>query len=208
MRGKKKPKCGETERDTGRSMEALVARLPRMLSDSGRLMTGSRGRSESERAGATLRTGAPLSLGQSTQAAQPAPPAAKGGAASHPIHLSIHPSMHGAGLFSPQPSQCLISLINTKVNRRWKAPESWLHTAGSKVKQAPRAGLVHAALRDATIGAGSCFECVHVCDRTCMCKHEESRAAQHWHSGGSVFQTTRQSEVQSEVLSVVLIRAR
>lgn len=50
-RGGNKPKCGETERDTGRSMEALVARLPRMLSDSGRLMTGSSGHSESERAG-------------------------------------------------------------------------------------------------------------------------------------------------------------
>lgn len=97
---KKKPKCGETERDTGRSMEALVARLPRMLSDSGRLMTGSRGHSESERAGATLQTGAPLSLGQSAQAAQPAPPAATGGAASRPIHPSIHLSVHGAGFFS------------------------------------------------------------------------------------------------------------
>lgn len=88
--GKKMPKCGETERDTGRSTEAPVARLPRMLSDSGRLMTGSRGHSESERAGATLQTGAPLSLGQSTQAAQPAPPAGTGDAAFHP---SIYPFM-------------------------------------------------------------------------------------------------------------------
>lgn len=47
-----------------------------------------------------------------------------------------------------------------------------------------------------------------MCDRTCVCKHEESRAAQQWHSSGFVFQTARQSEVQSEVLSVVLIRAR
>lgn len=85
----KSQKCGETERDTGCSMEASVAWLPRMLSDSGWVMTGSRGHSESERAGATLETGAPLSLGQSAQAAQPAPPAATGGAASHLIYSSV-----------------------------------------------------------------------------------------------------------------------
>jgi len=80
--------CGETERD----MEALVAWLPRMLSDSGRLMTGSRGHSESQKAGETLQTGAPLSL---DQAARPAPPAATGDAPSRP-----HSSIHGAGFFA------------------------------------------------------------------------------------------------------------
>ena len=111
MRGEKKkePKCGETERDTGRSMEALVARLPRMLSDSGRLMTGSRGHSESERAGATLQTGAPLSLGQSTQAAQPAPPAATGGGRRLPSHPSIHSSLH---LCCPFPFPSTIPTLN------------------------------------------------------------------------------------------------
>lgn len=52
-------------------------------------MTGSRGHSESERAGATLETGAPLSLDQATQ---PAPPAATGGAASRLIRPSDRPS--------------------------------------------------------------------------------------------------------------------
>lgn len=55
----KKSKCGKTERAARRSTQALAARLPRMLSDSGRLMTGSRGHSESERAAATLRLGRP-----------------------------------------------------------------------------------------------------------------------------------------------------
>lgn len=108
MRGKKKKKkqeCGETERDTVRSVEALVARLPRMLSDSGRLMTGIRLHSESERAGATLHTGAPLSLGQSKQAAQPAPPAATG------CCLSSNPTIH----LSIYPIQCLIRLINRQL---------------------------------------------------------------------------------------------
>lgn len=76
-----------------------MAQVPRMLSDSGRLMTGSHSHSESERAGATLQTGAPLSLDQSTQAAQPAPPAAKGDAAS-----LIHPSMDLASLPSTIPN--------------------------------------------------------------------------------------------------------
>lgn len=49
MRDKKT--CGETERDTGRSVEAHVAPIPRMRSDSGQLMTGVRRHSESERAG-------------------------------------------------------------------------------------------------------------------------------------------------------------
>lgn len=102
---KKKQECGETERDTVRSVEALVARLPRMLSDSGRLMTGIRLHSESERAGATLHTGAPLSLGQSKQAAQPAPPAATG------CCLSSNPTIH----LSIYPIQCLIRLINRQL---------------------------------------------------------------------------------------------
>lgn len=106
---KKQQKCGETERDTGRSVEALVAQLPRMLSDSGRLMTGSRGRSESERAGAALQTGAPLSLGPSMQATQPAPPAVTGGAASCPINP-------GCWILFPEPSQSLIIFINMKTN--------------------------------------------------------------------------------------------
>lgn len=84
MRGAKKPKCGETERDMGRSKEALVARIPRMLSDSGRLMTGIRRHGESERAGAALQTTAPLSLGQSKQAARRALPTT-----TRPIHPSI-----------------------------------------------------------------------------------------------------------------------
>lgn len=83
-----KPECGEMERDTGRSVEALAARLPRMLSDSRRLMTG--------RAVATVKVrereqasaqGRPLSLGQTKRAAQPAPP-------SRPIQPSIYPSVH------------------------------------------------------------------------------------------------------------------
>lgn len=188
MRGKKKPKCGETERDTGRSMEALVARLPRMLSDSGRLMTGSRGRSESERAGATLRTGAPPLI-RPVRTGRTACPARCYRGCCLLSHPSIHPWCWLT--FPSTTPQCLISLMNMKDNRRWKAPESWLHTAGSKIKRTQRAGLVQAALWDATIGAGSCFECVcvcvYVCDRTCMCKHEESRAAQHWHSSGFVF---------------------
>lgn len=49
MRDKKT--CGETERDTGRSVEEHVAPIPRMRSDSGQLMTGVRRHSESERAG-------------------------------------------------------------------------------------------------------------------------------------------------------------
>lgn len=36
-KSKKKKKCGETERDTGRSVEAHVAAIPRMCSDSGQL---------------------------------------------------------------------------------------------------------------------------------------------------------------------------
>lgn len=81
--------------------------FPRMLSDSGRLMTGSRGHSESERAGAALQTGAPLSLGPSTQAAQPAPPAATGGAAFCPISAGFWFLLH-------VPSQSLISFAGKK----------------------------------------------------------------------------------------------
>lgn len=51
-----KKNCGETERDTDRSVEAHVAPIPRMCSDSGQLMTGICCHSESERAGATLQT--------------------------------------------------------------------------------------------------------------------------------------------------------
>lgn len=55
------------------SIETHVAPLPRMLSDSGRVMTGIRCHSESERAGATLQTeGTPFI--SSKQATQPAPP--------------------------------------------------------------------------------------------------------------------------------------
>lgn len=88
-----KPERGETGRDAGRSVEALVARLPRMLSDSGRLMTG--------RAVATVKVrererastqGRPLSLGRSKRAAQPAPP-------SRPIQPSIYPSVHSFRFF-------------------------------------------------------------------------------------------------------------
>lgn len=99
MRGegkKKSQKCGETERDAGRSMEALVARLPRMLSDSGRLMTGSRGHSESERAGATLQAGSPLSLGP-VHAGRTACPARRDGGR----RLLSHPSFHGARVSLP-----------------------------------------------------------------------------------------------------------
>ncbi len=100
--GEKMPKCGETERDTGRSVEAPVARLPSMLSDSGRLMTGSGGHSESERAGAALQTGAPLSLGQSTQAAQLCP-ARRHRGCCFPSHPCIHPSIHGTSFSSLNP---------------------------------------------------------------------------------------------------------
>lgn len=49
--------CGQTERD----MDSLVVRLPRMLSDSESLMTGSRGHSESEReSGNPSKRGTPL----------------------------------------------------------------------------------------------------------------------------------------------------
>lgn len=48
---KKKKNCGETERDTGHSVKAHVAPIPRMCSDSGQLMTGICCHSESERAG-------------------------------------------------------------------------------------------------------------------------------------------------------------
>lgn len=164
---KKKPKCGETERDTGRSVEALVARLPRMLSDSGRLMTDSRGHSESERAGAALQAGAPLSLGQSTQAAQPAPPAATGVPPPVPsIHSSTRPCF-----FSPQSSQPLMSLTNIKTTgrivngaRTWKMSAMATHGWERSRPNADTEGWeVHAALRDATMAAGSGSECVLVC---------------------------------------------
>lgn len=90
-------------------------------------MTGSHGHRESERAGATLQTGTPLSLDRSTQAAQPAPPAAKGGAASSRIHPSIHsfilPSIHpttrGAGFVAFNPV-----LNKHEDNSNDKAPKS------------------------------------------------------------------------------------
>lgn len=84
-----KPECGETERDTGRSVEALVARLPRMLSDSGRLMTGRAVATvkvrERERASAQ---GRPLSLGRTKPNGPHSPPRPP----IHPtIHLSVRP---------------------------------------------------------------------------------------------------------------------
>lgn len=87
--GIKKRIGGEADGDVCRRSEALVARLPRMPSDSGRLMTGGGGRSESRRAGGTLRTGAPLSLGTD----RPRPPPE--GAASDPIHSLVGPSVRG-----------------------------------------------------------------------------------------------------------------
>lgn len=79
------------------SVKALVAPLPRMLSDSGRLMTDMRHHSESERAGAGLRTvGAPLirpvpykpqSLPRPNHRYGVLPPI-------QPIHLPICPSAH------------------------------------------------------------------------------------------------------------------
>lgn len=84
---KKKPKCGETERGTGCSTEALVAQIPRMLSDSGHLMTGIRRHGESEQAVAALQTMVPLSLGQSKQTVWP------GLACQQPPIQSIHPSI-------------------------------------------------------------------------------------------------------------------
>lgn len=98
--GEKKPKCGKTERDTGCSTEALVAQIPRMLSDSGHLMTGIRRHGESERAVAALQTSVPLSLGQSKQTVWPGLPCPQ------PPIQSIHPSIHW--------SQCLINTKTTK----------------------------------------------------------------------------------------------
>lgn len=92
-------------------MEALVARLPRMLSDSGRLMTGSRGHSESERAGATLQAGSPLSLGP-VHAGRTACPARRDGGR----RLLSHPSFHGARVSLPQAVQTLNELDKHKVD--------------------------------------------------------------------------------------------
>lgn len=118
---KKKPKCGETERDTGCSVEALVAQLPRMLSDSGWLMTGSHGHSESERAGAALRTRAPPLIRPVHTAHMdlPHPAAMAGGCCCLPSHPSIH-SFIGPRclLLCSQPSLCLISLIHMKTTWR------------------------------------------------------------------------------------------
>lgn len=107
---REKPKCGETKRDTHRSTEALVALLPRMHSDSGWLMTGSHGHSESERAGAALHTGAPpLIRGVHRGRMAPPRPPLWGCCclqSHHPIISSLHyPSIiHSFILPHPQPS--------------------------------------------------------------------------------------------------------
>lgn len=86
----KKKNCGETERDTGLSVEAHVALIPRMCSDSGQLMTGIHRHSESKSAGAALQTKVALLISsqQAAWSASPSPPASVG------CCLQPHPSIY------------------------------------------------------------------------------------------------------------------
>ena len=102
---------------------------------------------------------------------------------------------------------------NLMLNKHEEDWESGQHKAGSRVflKQKQRYMQLcrMPEWKQGHVWSACSCVCVSVCvcvrDRTCMCKHEESWAAQQWHSSGFVFQTAR---LWSEVLSVVVIRAR
>lgn len=150
-------------------MKALVAPLPRMLSDSGWLMTDMRHHSESERAGAGLRTvGAPL--------IRPVP---------YKPHSLPRPN-HRYGMLPPiQP----IPFIHLPVRT--------LNGDNNHFHQRSPAAQLHGMPQ---------WERGHVF--TVCVRRGRHVQTPRWHSGGFVFQAAEQPEVQSELLSVVLIRAR